>query len=212
MNKIGLFPLNLIIFPESFYPLHIFENRYKRLVKDTLEKKGGFGINYISNTKMFEVGTIVTIHEIVKQYEDGRLDVIIYGRERFVLNNLIEGEKSYFLGDVTTFDDENSDLDISLLVEVLELYNQVVESVFGTRFDKLSLADVFGVKASFLIAQKSGLEFRQKQLLLEMKSENLRLEFLLKHLKHILPSIKNAENIRRVVQNDGYIKPDKLNL
>ncbi|MFY8161641.1 MAG: LON peptidase substrate-binding domain-containing protein [Candidatus Kapaibacteriota bacterium] len=212
MYQIGLFPLNLIIFPESFYPLHIFENRYKRLVKETIKNEGFFGINYISNTKMFEIGTLVEVTEVVKEYPDGRMDIVIYGKERYILERLVEGEKPFFLGECEKYSDEHFDFDISLLMELIVMYNQIVEGVFGLKFEKITINDISNITASFFIAQKAGLEFYDKQKLLEMKSENDRLEFLYKHIKKILPSIKKAESIKQIIQNDGYLKPNDFKL
>jgi len=212
MFKIGLFPLNLIIFPNSYYPLHIFENRYKVLIKDILEGEKKFGINYVSKAKMFEIGTVVEVAEILKKYENGSIDIVIKGDSRFILDNLIEGVKPYFIGHCSEYNDTDNSYNIFELSELVDIYNEIVSSVFNLKSEVVSHKDFKDVSPSFFIAQKSGLEFSQKQELLELQSEDLRIKYLLKQLKNLLPQIKNVESIKKIIQSDGYINPQKFDI
>lgn len=211
MFKIGLFPLNLIIFPDSYYPLHIFENRYKILIKDILEGEKKFGINYVSKAKMFEIGTVVEVTEVLKKYDNGSLDIVIKGVNRFILDNLIEGVKPYFIGQCSEYNDIDNSYNIFELSELIEIYNEIVSFVFELKSEVISHKDFKDLSPSFYIAQKSGLEFSQKQELLELQSEDLRIKYLLKQLKNLLPQIKNVENIKKIIQSDGYINPKTFN-
>lgn len=212
MFKIGLFPLNLIIFPNSYYPLHIFENRYKILIKDILEGEKKFGINYVSKSKMYEIGTVVEVTEVLKKYDNGSIDIVIKGDCRFILDNLIEGQKPYFIGQCSEYNDIDNSYNIFELSELVDIYNEIVSSVFNLKSEVVSHKDFKDVSPSFFIAQKSGLEFSQKQELLEIQSEDLRIKYLLKQLKSLLPQIKNVESIKKIIQSDGYINPQKFDI
>ena len=77
-DEIGLFPLNLVVFPGERLNLHIFEPRYKQLIKDCLESGSTFGIpSYVLNKTEF--GTEVQIEEVTKTYSDGRMDIKTIG-------------------------------------------------------------------------------------------------------------------------------------
>ena len=75
MKVLGLFPLHIVLFPEAYYPLHIFEERYKKLVKETVEKESEFGINLVEGGKMFEVGCRVKVSRILKEHPDLQVHV-----------------------------------------------------------------------------------------------------------------------------------------
>ena len=82
-NKIPIFPLNIVIFPDSSYPLHIFEERYKRMLKRSLENNEEFGIVSKIDLEISHIGCMAKISEIVKTYENGSTDIIIKGGARF---------------------------------------------------------------------------------------------------------------------------------
>lgn len=212
MYEIGLFPLNIIVFPSTYFPLHIFENRYKRLINDALEYNKTFGINYLSDSKMFEIGTQVRIEEVTKKYDDGKMDIIVKGEERFVLEQVFDGRKPYFIGKVEKYSDiGNEIIDKELFYEVSGFYDKVLDIAFGVK-DNLSQRTLSFEFNSFIIASKVGLEFSQKQILLEMRSENERLEYLRRHLERVVPQLNNVMTIKNIIASDGYLTPDSFNL
>lgn len=83
IKKIPVFPLPIIVFPEEELRLHIFEPRYKQLIRDCKEQGIVFGILPVLNGKMMETGTLVRLEEIVKEYEDGRMDIRLHSEGIF---------------------------------------------------------------------------------------------------------------------------------
>ena len=77
--KIPLFPLGLVLLPQMPLPLHIFEERYKLMIGECLEKNEEFGIVYFNGTDIQAIGCTASIHKVVKRYNDGRLDILTRG-------------------------------------------------------------------------------------------------------------------------------------
>jgi len=208
MKTIGLFPLRLVLFPESAYPLHIFEERYKALISRCIKERSHFGINFMSNDGMKEIGCSATITDVMRQYPDGRMDIIVAGVRRYKIESFSDGPDKYYIGRVNYFDDEDRKIDASLLKKCIELYNRIAELITTIQIDKITPEELTTQYPSFYLAQKSGLTIEQRQKLLESLSENVRLRYLYEHYKRLFPSIKNMDDIQRIIKNDGYLKPD----
>jgi len=202
---LGLFPLNLVLFPQVRLPLQIFEPRYKALINGCLERGLEFGINLVEDGHMHPVGCMARVVDVVKRYPDGRLDIVIEGTRRFRLLELVSSEMPFAVGTVEEFPDEQGATDTPLLESVLERYNRIVTLVYGIGAPTFT-ADQLTDTPSFELAPKAGLSVQQKQGLLETPSEAARLRMLEDHLNDMLPSIVKAENIQRIIRNDGYMR------
>jgi Lon protease-like protein len=208
MPTIGLFPLNIVLFPGSSYPLHIFEQRYKMLIGESVASGSEFGINLvlIEDGKMFQVGCMARVSRVLETYEDGKMDIIVSGTRRYMIDEYHSDQKPYLVADTEPFDDTDPLPDHELLVPTIALYNQLVEAVYGGAEEKLDPAVWSGGGAAFRIAQKSGLDLVLRQQLLEMRSESERLRFLLNYLNDVVPRIKQIEEIQNLTRNDGYVR------
>lgn len=208
--KIGLFPLNLVLFPESIYPLHIFEDRYKLLVNESLEFKSKFGIIFSTDNTLAHFGCTAKVHEIIKKYPDGKLDLSVIGHEKFKLNSYEESEDSYAIGEIELISDMVEPIEDNLLNDCIELFNFITNKIPVFRVQKTKKEDLIDKTASYYFAQKVGLIGKQKQHLLEMNSENERLAFLKEHLERIKPSVSKAIEIEKIIRNDGYLSPGDI--
>jgi len=207
MDRLGLFPLQIVLFPESVFPLHIFEERYKNLINQCLVSKKVFGINLSISTKMYNVGCTAQILDIVQKYDNGNLDITVKGIRRYRLDDFEENADKYIEADIEYFDDIEEELDLDLVDRSIVEFNQIAEFVNSIKIEKIIRDELSNIYPSFLIAQKAGLTIGQRQDLLEMRSENKRLEFLLDHLIKIKPMLKEAEFVQMIIKNDGYLKP-----
>jgi len=207
MDRVGLFPLQIVLFPESVFPLHIYEDRYKKLINQCLVSKKVFGVNLSLSTKMYNVGCSAQILDIVQKYDNGDLDITVKGIRRYRLNDFEESKNKYVEADIEYFDDNEEKLDLDLIERSIIEFNQIAEFVNSIKIEKISRDEVSNIYPSFLIAQKAGLNLNQRQDLLEMTSENTRLEYLLEHLIKIKPMLKEAEFVQMIIKNDGYLKP-----
>ncbi|MFP4368106.1 MAG: LON peptidase substrate-binding domain-containing protein [Candidatus Kapaibacterium sp.] len=208
MEKLGLFPLNVVLFPDAVLPLHIFEDRYKKLINKCIRDKMPFGVNLMSKKKLFDIGCSAYVTNVIKRYEDGRMDINITGEKRYKLTTFRDGEDIFFIGEVEYFDDEpDSEPDIELLNQTVGLFNKIATSIDNIEIHQFDPEEVPTQRPSFYIAQKSGLTLAQRQSLLEITSENKRLVVLKKHLEEILPVIREAEKINNIIKYDGYLNP-----
>ncbi|CAN5407326.1 hypothetical protein BH10BAC6_BH10BAC6_18570 [soil metagenome] len=209
---IGLFPLNVVLFPQSQLPLHIFEPRYRQLIKECLASGSVFGANLVEKSHLYPVGCTARIVSVTQEYEDGRMDIIVEGVERYTLEGIQEGDRPFFIATVELMTDDVEPLDTALVAKCASLYNEIVDIVYGAAAPRFDPAAFHGDTPSFLLAPKSGLNADQKQHMLELTSENGRLEMLYDHLIEIVPTIRQAEVVQKIIASDGYFPPSKKEL
>lgn len=206
--RIPLFPLGIVLFPQSQVPLHIFEDRYKNLIAETVQEGGIFGINYIEEDRLHSIGCTARIVEVTEKYPDGKLDIVTEGERRYEVVELEQnGPDQLSFAIVRWLDDVQEKRDEELAERTIELFNELTEVAYKGSIDPIDedIWKVEGKLPSFLIAQKSGLDAPQRQALLSVVSENERLEMLNKFLTHLLPKVKELETINDLIRNDGYI-------
>ena len=108
MTEIGLFPLELVLVPTERVPLHIFEPRYKELVGECLRSGEEFGLVLEDDNGRREIGTRAAVVEVLQMFDDGRMNVVVEGHERFRLREVTSG-RSFLTGDVEPVDDEDDE-------------------------------------------------------------------------------------------------------
>ncbi len=182
MEKIPLFPLNLVLYPDSILPLRIFEIRYIDMVSECLRAQKGFGINLIREgeagkvAQCFDVGTYAEIIDW-NRLEDGLLGIVVRGRHRYQVhsysvrdNNLLEGEVSRIEQEPgLSCQDEHQVLQ-RLLEKAIEHY----ELPYGQELEKIADMSWLGNRLSELLP----LEHVIKQELLELRDPTERLRLL----------------------------------
>ena len=203
---IGIFPLGMVLFPESIVKLHIFEERYKYLISDCIEAKSEFGLSPIISSKIQNVGCTASIIDIVKRYDNGKLDILIKGNIRYNLVDYKIGDRLYYEADIILFREEDGYPETELIVGCLNIYNQISEEIKSLQIEKIDINKLISKVPSFIFAQKSGLTMEQKYFVLQLTSENDRLEYIFNHLIKMEPYLKENEYISKIIQNDGYSK------
>jgi ATP-dependent Lon protease len=109
VRLLPLFPLQLVVFPGSAIPLHIFEDRYKEMVGEAEAAGTEFGIVLAKEGGIMNAGCTVLVESVVKRYPDGRFDVLTRGQRRFMIQSLNQ-EKEYLQGEVEFYNDEDAEL------------------------------------------------------------------------------------------------------
>jgi ATP-dependent Lon protease len=204
MEQIALFPLKIVLFPDSSYPLHIFEPRYKSLMKAHLESGKKFGIILQTASVRFDIGCIANIAKILKTYEDGRMDIVVTGYERFKSYNIKMAPDGCLRADIDVFKDREEIPNRSMVAKSVELFNNIAASVESLNIAPVKQDDFHNEYASFHIVQKAGLSLNERQKFLELDSENKRLEKLIHHFERVLPMVERAEQVNKIIKNDGY--------
>ena len=105
MSELGLFPLPIVLLPTELVPLHIFEERYKELIGECLADEREFGLVFADDDGVREIGTLAAVVEVLPpEFEDGRMNIVVEGRERFRLVRLTEG-RSFQTAEITPVED-----------------------------------------------------------------------------------------------------------
>lgn len=201
-----IFPLGIVLFPESVIQLHIFEPKYKNMVNDCIASNSDFGINLILSSKIKKIGCTARIVEILKKYPDGKLDILVRGIKKYILKDSKLSDRQYLLGNVEYLDENFDYPEPNLLDECVQLYNSIAEEIKSLHLDKVNVSMFYSLTPSYFFAQKAGLSREQKYHLLKLENENLRLKYLLEHLKEVEPMLREVETIQKLIKNDGYEK------
>jgi Lon protease-like protein len=197
---IPLFPLDVVLFPGAPLPLHIFEPRYKEMIGECLAQHRPFGVIRGLEQGLAEVGCTAEIVTVVKEYEDGRLDVVTEGRRRFELLRVNE-ERSFLRGEIVLIDDEPGTATQHDRTRAIELHAQLL-GIAGAKQD-LSAADMSVLSFSLAGSLPLDLDFKQK--LLALRSEPERLLLLIQYFETIIPNIQRAAQARQKAGGNGHI-------
>ncbi|MGB7395863.1 MAG: LON peptidase substrate-binding domain-containing protein [Pricia sp.] len=196
--KLPLFPLQSIFFPGETVPLHIFEERYKQLIRDCREEAVTFGIPvYINNGVAF--GTEVQLVEIVNTYDSGEMDVTCVGRQVFkILSFEDKMEDKLYAGGEIEFLDNVNDVDRETKNEVLDRLHELYE-LMDVPFTPLSV-EKFN---SYILAHKMGLSFEQEYHLLQLRKESERMAFIKSHLVNTIAVLQEVDRTKRTIEMNG---------
>lgn len=205
MRTIPLFPLKLVVFPYSKYPLHIFEERYKRMIDTCLSNESGFGIVAPSDNELAKIGSYVFITKLLKKYENGEMDIVIEARSRFNIRRITSHIDGYLLAEVEEYYDTQSTANPSLLDEMEDMFEKILDK-YDFELEKSFWTGYKNSKAkSFKIAEKSGLSLTQQQTLLTLQDENRRINFLINHFEKLDENISKNAGLRNIILGDGYL-------
>jgi Lon protease-like protein len=195
LSLLPLFPLELVLLPGVPLPLHIFEPRYKEMIAECLEQKKPFGIVRASEEGVAEIGCTAEIVSITKKYDDGRMDILARGVERFEVLEVNE-ERSFLQAEISLVHDDNEDgpgkPDAPLVEQAVRLHAEIAKLAGAD----LSPADDSASNLSFLLAGSLPLDLDFKQNLLSTLSETKRLEAVVGYLQAILPGLRRAAKAR----------------
>ncbi|PWJ43386.1 LON peptidase substrate-binding domain-containing protein [Sediminitomix flava] len=201
-DKIAFFPLNLVVFPGEKLNLHIFEPRYKQLIKDCINQEIEFGIPTYLDGSIKRFGTLMRIESIVNEYPDGRMDISTIGTRIFraqefinpIENKLYSGGKVIWVEDNDFVDDASKRKLVKDARELFELMGIEVE------------VDDSQPYLSYKLGHKVGLSTSQEYQLLTLENEKSRVDFLLDFIERALPYIKEVERTKLRVKMNGHFK------
>lgn len=203
-NFIPIFPLAIVVYPGEKVHLHIFEPRYKQLVKECFEGTKPFGIPTVVNNHMQELGTLVRITEIVKEYENGEMDIKTEGLEVFRILEVIKTvPDKLFSGSIVNypenvFNDGEQVLMKNIITGVKELHRLLnITKDFNKPDDQLN---------SYDLAHHAGLSIEQEYEFLGLFRELQRQEYLKRHLQKVLPMLMEMEQLKEKVKLNGHFR------
>jgi len=202
METLPLFPLEVVLYPNEVLPLHIFEDRYKAMIAQSLENDTPFGIVLQTDGKLKEVGCTALVSKVTETFDDGSSNVIVTGQERFRISQ-VHHRHAWMSADVESVTDlktaPNSEMVDRLIaqhIKLLELAGRTPSPSLYEDRDRLS----------FFVAHNAGLTLEQKQDVLETRAESMRVEYLIAHLERFIPAVEEAEHVRQKVRSNGHFK------
>jgi Lon protease-like protein len=198
-GTIPLFPLNVVLFPHQPLPLHIFEPRYKAMVRDCLEADKDFGVLLVHQGQLFQNGTCARIENILERFDDGRLKILTLGKRRFRVKKVLEG-KPYLEGEVEFWDDEQT-LSPGLEVLFRQVHDLVKDyaKLTGKISDPTLVENYTPYGFSFFLAEINMYSLTRQQEILEMTSAEERLACGLKSLAHLVSRLKLDQKLQKIL-------------
>lgn len=196
----GIFPLQIVSYPGELVNLHIFEERYKQLIQECIDRPAHFVIVAYIDGRIMPIGTLMSVQELVEKHEDGRMDIRCIGHARCKITDmsnpapdkLYAGAEYHEIKDDLDGDGFKYDQIHALVLRFQELIKAE---------KKIIIKDEFRI---YDIVHKIGLSLKQKYQILEYSDERSRQDFVIDHLQNIIPVIKRIEEAKRRISMNGH--------
>jgi len=204
--EIGLFPLGIVLLPTERIPLHIFEERYKELIEECLQSEREFGLVFADHEGMRAMGTRAAVVQVLERFADGRLNIVIEGRDRFRIVQVTSGHSFDTALVEEVSDEEKAEVPAEEeLAECLLAYRRLVDAA-GAEPDEF---DTGVGSVAFQIAAVIDFTPELKQELLELRSEGERLVRLTGLLDRAVDSVLLQRTARERAAGNGHVSPDE---
>jgi Lon protease-like protein len=206
-KPINIFPLGVVLLPEMTMPLHIFEERYKIMINECLEKNEPFGIVYFDGQQIRRIGCMAHIIEISKQYDDGRMDIVVRGGQRFYMSQ-VDDSCPCLMADIFTFEDTEESVyngEETLFHNAADLLKKL-DRLTGRSQDNEVFDAVDHKRLSFLIPAAQGFTMEERQRFLEMTSARERMEKGARVLEKVIARVKINVEVERIIGNNGHVR------
>jgi Lon protease-like protein len=200
-REFPLFPLGLVALPTEYVPLHIFEERYKAMIGECLDADREFGIVWLADEELRNVGCAVAISRVIERFDDGRLNILCQGTRPF---RLIErrDDLDYPAGTVEFVDDKTEEPDAKTIARAHESYAALVEQAT----DKVLEPDDLGEMDAYAMAATVDFGLDAKQGLLELRSENARLRLVDRLFRAATKRLDFIERAQERARSNGKVR------
>jgi Lon protease-like protein len=198
MDEIGLFPLGIVLLPTERVPLHIFEPRYRELIGECIEDDGEFGLVYADEDGVREIGTRARVSEVLERFDDGRLNVVVEGGERFRVEKVTRG-RSFMTALVVGVEDEPGDVSADVAARAAGAF-RALAALAGAEPEDPDESSPF---LSFELAAQVELAADGKQDILESRSESERLERVVELLDGARRALLAARELGERAKQNG---------
>ena len=200
MAELGLFPLGIVLLPTEQIPLHIFEDRYQELIGECLDEEREFGLIYADDDGLREIGTRAAVTEVLDRFDDGRLNVVVEGRERFRLLELTDG-RTFQTGLVEPVEEPEDPAESADADRALELFRKLVELTGAEVEAPVTGAD----QLSFELAGRFEFAPELKQRLLQLTSERERVKVLADLLEGAAQAVEREQDVAKRAASNGKV-------
>ena len=201
-GELPIFELPVVLLPGELMPLHIFEDRYKRMIGHCLEAEEPFGIVFRDDDgSARRIGCKARVTEVLEQFDDGRMDIVVTGEEPFRVLDRYEADE-YPVGEVETVEaGEQAADDLQAAEAAREAFAELVQRVSGTEPD----TDELVASDAYAIAARVELPAETKQRLLELRSEDERMRTLGAALDTLIDTLSRSREIAERAKMNGKV-------
>jgi Lon protease-like protein len=196
-----LFPLGIVALPGELVPLHIFEERFKTMMNKCLRDDSEFGIVWLSDDGLREIGCACAIERVLERMEDGRMNLLTRGTRPFRVVER-QGELAYPAGVVEFLHDREETIDPALESAAQEAYAELVRRATDNEPDVSELAgmDAYGMAATVDFGPDA------KQGLLDLRSENARLRLVTRLFQAATKRLDLIDRAQERARSNGKVR------
>jgi Lon protease-like protein len=196
-----LFPLQTVALPGELVPLHIFEERYKTMINDCLEGEREFGIVWLSDDGLRQVGCAARVEQVLERLDDGRMNIVVRGTRPFrVLER--QAHLPYPAGVIEFVEDREEGLDPKLAQGAHEAYAELVKRATDRDPDEHELEEM----TAYAMAATVDFGLDAKQGLLDLRSENARLRLVTRLFRAAMKRLDLVDRAHERAQSNGKVR------
>lgn len=203
VEEFPLFPLGLVALPHEYVPLHIFEERYRTMIGECLERETEFGILWASDDEVQQTGCAMTVTRVLERMDDGRLNILTRGTRPFRIIEEVE-HLSYPAGTVEFLADEEGpdDADAAYADGAREAYRLLVKQATDKDpdLDELSEMTAYAMAATV----EFGLDAKQR--LLDLRSEAARMKLVTRLFRAATKRLDFIERAQVRAKSNGKVR------
>jgi Lon protease-like protein len=201
VREFPLFPLGLVALPSELIPLHIFEQRYKTMMNECLRDEREFGILWLADDGLREIGCACEIAEVLERMEDGRMNLVARGTRPFrVLER--QGHLAYPAGVVEFLDDRDDDADADATLAAHEAYADLVRRAT----DRDPTAEELAEMTAYAMAATVDFGLDAKQGLLDLRSETARLRLVTRLFRAAIKRLDFVDRAQERARSNGRVR------
>jgi Lon protease-like protein len=201
VREFPLFPLGLVALPSELIPLHIFEQRYKAMMNECLRDEREFGILWLADDGLREIGCACEIAEVIERMDDGRMNLVARGTRPFrVLER--QGHLAYPAGVVEFLDDREDEIGADVSQAAHEAYADLVRRAT----DRDPAAEELAELDAYAMAATVDFGLEAKQGLLDLRSENARLRLVTRLFRAAIKRLDFVDRAQERARSNGRVR------
>jgi Lon protease-like protein len=196
-----LFPLGLVALPNELIPLHIFEERFKTMMNDCLRDERPFGIIWLSDDGLRDIGCACEIERVLERMEDGRMNLLVRGTRPFRVLERI-GHLAYPAGVVEFVEDLEEPVDPEAARAAHEAYADLVKRAT----DRDPVGEELAGLTAYAMAATVDFGLDAKQGLLDLRSENARLRLVTRLFRAAIKRLDFVDRAQERARSNGKVR------
>lgn len=196
-----IFPLGLVALPREFVPLHIFEERYRTMVAEALERQSEFGIVWADEEGLRPTGCAVEITRVLERMDDGRINIVTRGTRPFRIIETVDG-LVYPAATVEWVEDAGEEADDGATQAAQAAYAELVDQAT----DKEPDPEELGTMTAYAMAATVDFGLEAKQNLLDLRSENARLRLVTRLFRAATKRLDFIERAQVRARSNGKVR------